>query len=541
MEIGLSNDIPTYAGGLGVLAGDVIRTSADLQLPLVAVTLVCKNGYCKQRILNRDIVSRPIEWDPSKHLALQQPTVNVVLQGRDVNVKAWTCEVKGRTGGVVQTLFLDTNSVENDPNDREITSFLYGGDQKYRLKQEMILGIGGVKMLDALGYRVRKYHMNEGHCAFVALELLRRHGMRADEVRDLCAFTMHTPVEYGHDKFPYEVVKEVVGNYVPFDVLQTFGGCDEFNLTLLGLSLSGYINGVGKKHKDVSKRMFSSHKINTITNGVHSYTWTCESMRKLFDQYLPGWANDPALLARVDIIPDEAIWQAHKSAKTQLIDYVNEMTASDLDYDTFTIGFARRATAYKRANLIFSDLEQLKRVNEKGRMQLIFSGKAHIRDESGRMIIQEILDSIDKLSGEIKVVYLEDYDMEIASKLVSGVDVWLNTPLPPFEASGTSGMKAAHNGVINFSVLDGWWIEGWIENVTGWAIGPRPEKVVSNEDRWRREIDDLYHKLGYVIIPQFYGARKDWIVMMKNSIGKLAYYFNSHRMMLHYVLEAYFR
>jgi starch phosphorylase len=310
-------------------------------------------------------------------------------------------------------------------------------------------------------------------------------------------------------------------------------------MTLLALNLSNYVNGVAKKHKMTSREMFPSYEIHAITNGVHSYTWTCESFKRLYDKYLPGWAYEPEMLLRAEIIPDDEVWQAHMEAKKALIDYVNTMANISMDYNTLTIGFARRATEYKRHALIFSNMGRLKKVNNKGKIQLIFAGKAHPRDETGKKLIEQIFSYKEILKDDIKIAYLENYDMNLAAKMVSGADVWLNTPLPPMEASGTSGMKAAHNGVINFSVLDGWWIEGWIEGVTGWAIGPTPEEHVSTDERKTKELDDLYGKLEYVIIPMYYKQRDEWIWMMKNSIGKIACYFNSHRMMHRYVTEAY--
>ncbi|MEM2935946.1 MAG: alpha-glucan family phosphorylase, partial [Candidatus Bathyarchaeia archaeon] len=452
----------------------------------------------------------------------------------------WLYKVRSITGGEIPVLFLDTDVKRNAPEDREITFYLYGGDERYRLKQEIVLGIGGVRMLDALGFKIRRYHMNEGHSSLLALELLRRHEMDVDKVRDLCIFTTHTPVEAGHDNFPYEVVEEIMGEFVPLETLKKLGGHGRLNMTRLALNLSKYINGVAKRHRDSSRGMFPGYAIHAITNGIHPYTWTCKSFRKIYDKYLPGWANEPELLVRVDIIPDEEIWQAHREAKKVLIDHINKTTNVDMDYDTLTVGFARRATGYKRANLIFSDLEKLKKVNRKGKIQIVLAGKAHPKDETGKRIIQEVFNYIEKLKNEIKIVYLENYDISLAVKLIPGVDVWLNTPLPPLEASGTSGMKAAYNGVMNFSVLDGWWVEGWVEGVTGWAIGPRPDEELSDEERKIRELDDLYNKLEYIIVPMFYQRRDDWLRMMKNSIGKIAYYFNSHRMMLRYVTEAYF-
>ena len=540
MEIGLVNEIPTYSGGLGVLAGDTIKSSADLKLPLVAVTLLSKRGYFRQEITEEGKqIEHPVEWEPSKIMELLPTETKVQIQKREVSIKAWLYNVQSLTGGVVPILFLDTDVEGNLPEDKEITSFLYGGDERYRLKQEIVLGIGGARMLEALGLSIRKYHMNEGHSSLLTLELLKRYRMDIDRVRELCIFTTHTPVEAGHDKFSYDLVQEIMGEIVPLEVLKKFGGRDKLNMTRLALNLSKFINGVAKRHRDVSNELFPGYEIHSITNGIHSYTWTCESFRTLYDKYLPGWANEPELLVRVGGIPDEEIWHAHMEAKRVLIDYVNKVTNIGMDYDTLTLGFARRATGYKRANLLFSDLEKLRKINKSGKMQIVFAGKAHPKDESGKRLIQEIFCYIEKLKDQIKIVYLEGYDMGVATKLIPGVDVWLNTPLRPLEASGTSGMKAAHNGVINFSVLDGWWVEGWVEGVTGWAIGPYPDEWLSTEEAKNRELDDLYNKLEYVIIPMFYQKIDDWIKMMENSIGKIAYYFNSHRMMRRYVTEAY--
>ena len=541
MEIGLSNDIHSYNGGLGFLAGDVIRSSADLGIPLVGITLVSKKGHFRQEI-TRDgkQVEHPDPWEPSEHMQLLSTEVKVQIQKRDVYIKPWLYTVKSQTGGgVVSVYFLDTDIEGNNPEDREITSFLYGGDERYRLKQEIVLGIGGVRILDALGLNVRKYHMNEGHSSLLALELLQKNGMDTDKVRSLCVFTTHTPIDAGHDKFSYDLVREVLGDPEALDALKKLGGQERLNMTLFALNLSNYHNGVAKRHRDSSKAMFPGYEIRAITNGVHSYTWTCESFRNLYDKYFPGWANEPYLLVRADGILDEDVWRAHEEAKKVLINYVNNVTKAGMDYNTLTLGFARRATGYKRTDLLFSDLEKLKKANGKGRIQLIFAGKANPKDDSGRKLIEQIFGYMHKLKEEIKIVYLANYDMDLAAKLVSGVDVWLNTPLRPLEASGTSGMKAAHNGVVNFSVLDGWWIEGWIEGVTGWAIGPQPNENVSAEEGRRRELDDLYNKLEYIVVPMFYTRREDWIKMMKNSIGKIAYHFNSHRMMQRYATEAY--
>jgi starch phosphorylase len=539
MEIGIKNEIPTYAGGLGILAGDTIRSAADLKLPLVGVTLISKKGFFRQEITEDGRqIEYPQEWDPSEFMTLLPATVKVKIGKEEVEIGAWLYDYESLTGGVVPVLFLDTDLEGNSLENRQITHYLYGGDERYRLKQEIVLGIGGVRMLEKLGIGIRKYHMNEGHCSLLALELLKKNEMDVERVKELCIFTTHTPIEVAQDKFPYEIVREMFDE-PDIEIMKRFGGQDRLNMTLFALNMTNYVNGVAKKHKETFSGIFPSYGINAITNGVHSYTWTCESFRKLYDKYIPGWANEPELLVRVENIPNEEIWDAHMKAKKKLIDNINQKTNVCMDYDTLTIGFARRATGYKRANFLFSDIERLRKVNKKGKIQVIFAGKAHPRDDSGKKIIEEIFGYIKRLKDEIKIVYLPNYDMALAHKLISGVDVWLNTPQRPLEASGTSGMKAAHNGVINFSVLDGWWIEGWIEGVTGWAIGPHPDEQLSPWDTYVREKDDLYNKLEYVIIPMFYHRRDEWIEMMKNSIGKIAYYFNSHRMMLRYVTEAY--
>src|SRR3972149_4397760 len=544
MEIGISNNIPTYSGGLGVLAGDTIKSGADLKIPLVAVTLLSKKGYFRQDIdSDGRQIEYPIDWDPSKFLIRLSRKISVQIEGRDVYIQAWRYNVQSVTGGKVDVIYLDTDVGENTKEDREITAFLYGGDDRYRLKQEIVLGIGGVRMLYALGFHIKKYHMNEGHAGLLTLELLLMHKRDiesvwderwiwdVDTVKELCVFTTHTPIEAGHDRFSYDLVKKVLGEIIPLEQMKKLGGENHLNMTLLALNLSNYVNGVAKKHGEVSKALFPGYEINAITNGVHSFTWTCEGMKQLYDKYIHGWANEPELFVRSEVIPDFELWEAHLQAKNILVGYVKESAGIDINVDVLTIGFARRFTSYKRADLIFSNLDRLLKICEKGEFQILYAGKAHPKDTPGKDIIKKIIELSKKVNDKIKIVFLKDYNIEMALKLVSGVDVWLNTPLRPREASGTSGMKAAHNGVINFSVLDGWWIEGWVEGIRGWSIGPHSDEPVSFEERSSRELDDLYNKLEYVIVPMFYTKRDEWIKTMKNSIGKIAYYFNSHRMM----------
>jgi starch phosphorylase len=553
MEIGLRDDMPTYSGGLGVLAGDTVRSAADLNLPFVAVTLISRKGYFRQEIDRKGRQTEfPAIWDPSRYMASSPEKVDIAIEGRTVSIRSWIHFAESLRGGNVPVVFLDTDLPENSPQDRVLTDYLYGGDETYRMKQEMVLGIGGVRMLKKLGFIIKKYHMNEGHAAFLTLELLHEYKKDIEEVwdesyiwdtetvKDLCVFTTHTPVEAGHDKFSYDLYDRLFNDYFPVDILRRLAGSEHINMTLLGFNLSQYVNGVAKKHGEVSQDMFPGYRINAITNGVHSFTWTTGSFRKIYDKYLPGWANEPEIFVRVGIIPDEEIWAAHREAKKELIDLVNSLSDGEMDYETLTIGYGRRMTAYKRADLLFTDIDRLKRIGG-GKIQVIYSGKAHPKDSQGKQIIENIFSYKRKLRGKIKLAFIENYNMETALKLVSGVDLWLNTPFRPLEASGTSGMKAAHNGVINFSVLDGWWIEGHIEGFTGWAIGPPPGKIGPDNNINEIDSNDLYEKLEKIVIPTYYNDRKTWIRMMQNAIGKNAYYFNSHRMMRRYVTEAYIR
>ncbi|HMK59818.1 MAG TPA: alpha-glucan family phosphorylase [Dissulfurispiraceae bacterium] len=551
MEIGLKNEIKTYSGGLGILAGDTIKSAADLRLPMVAVSILTKKGYFRQEL---DPFGRqkelPDDWKPSDFMVRLAERITVGISSRDVQIAPWLYVVESATGGKLPVIFLDTDLPENAPEDRELTLHLYGGDSEYRLKQEIILGIGGTRILEQLGFEIKKYHMNEGHSSLLTLELLKRFKRNIedvwderlvwdiDKVRSLCVFTTHTPVEAGHDKFSYELAEKIItdSEVVPMHVIKEFSGHKALNMTILGINLSNYINGVAKKHGEVSKGMFPGYEIHAITNGVHSFTWTCDSFKRLYDKYLPGWANEPEIFVRVGRIPDEELWGAHMEAKKNLIDFVNRETQAGMNYDTLTIGFARRATAYKRADLLLSDPEKLARIGE-GRIQVIYAGKAHPRDETGKDLIQQIIKIGERLKDRIKIVFIQNYNMDVALKIISGVDIWLNTPMRPHEASGTSGMKATHNGVPNFSVLDGWWIEGHIENYTGWAIGPSPDVPADPA----RDADDLYYKLESTIIPTFYADKKIWARIMANAIGKNAYYFNTHRMMRLYVTEAYIR
>lgn len=553
MEIGLKAEIPTYSGGLGVLAGDTIKSAADLKLPMVAVTLLYRKGYFEQHF-NSDGWQQEseIQWKPEKHMELLPTKTLVTIGRRDVKLQAWLYRVKSPTGGVVPILFLDTDIPGNHDEDRGITHHLYGGDLDYRLKQEIVLGLGGARILKALSFDIKRYHMNEGHAALLTLELLNdtklpledtwdeRNSWNTKQVVEQCVFTTHTPVKAGHDCFPYSLVEKLMPEEVSIDLLKDLAGKDELNMTMLAMNLSRFINGVAKRHGEVSQSMFPGFEIHAITNGIHPFTWCSPYFVELFDRYLPGWANEPELLVRVDNIPDEEIWDTHCGAKALFFQYIKEKTGVELDPEILTIGFARRAATYKRGDLIFNNMEKLLEIGE-GKLQFIFGGKAHPQDEDGKRVIQRIIQQVEKMKGKIDLVYLENYNMDVASRFIPGVDIWLNNPMRPLEASGTSGMKAALNGVPNFSVLDGWWIEGHIEGVTGWSIGPPPTEIDQEVGRADEDLDDMYHKLSEVIIPLYYEDRSGWIKVMKNAIGKNAYYFNTHVMMRRYVTEAYFR
>jgi len=576
MEIGLEASMPTYSGGLGVLAGDTIRAAADLNVPMVAVTLLHRKGYFYQRLdANGWQREEPVEWVVEDFLEEMPQRVAVTIEGRTVQLRSWKYEVHGVGGFQVPVYFLDADLPENSEWDRTLTHFLYGGDQYYRLCQEVILGIGGVRMLRALGYKnIERFHMNEGHASLLTLELLDEEAKKAgrksvtrddiEAVREKCVFTTHTPVPAGHDQFPMDLVGRVLGPREDFfDLKDVFcvdlvkhvlGLRQEFsdmkailysgnrvNLTYLALNLSRYINGVAKKHGEISKLMFAGYAIDAITNGVHAATWAAEPFQELYDRYIPGWKQDNFSLRYALSIPKQEVWQAHTQAKRQLILYVNRETNVGMDVDVLTIGFARRATTYKRGDLLFQDIERLKSISSKaGLFQVIYAGKAHPQDQGGKELIQRVFQAKEALKKDIKVAYLENYDMELGKMLTSGVDLWLNTPQPPLEASGTSGMKAALNGVPSLSVLDGWWIEGHIEGVTGWSIGENRRGIGESSDRSQDALS-LYDKLEQEIIPMFYQDRDRFLDVMRHSIALNGSFFNTHRMVQEYVLKAYFR
>jgi starch phosphorylase len=550
MEVALENHIPTYSGGLGVLAGDTLRSAADLGLPFVGVTLLHRQGYFFQRL---DAAGRqheePVVWREDDHLESLDATCTVEVEGRSVTVRAWRYRVAGATAFSVPVVLLDTDVPGNDAWDRRLTDHLYGGDERYRLCQEVVLGAGGVRMLRALGYAdIARFHMNEGHSSLLALELFAEELQRSPHDRDAaiertkrrCVFTTHTPVPAGHDRFSFDLALAVLGD-ARVKTLQALGCCDtELNMTYVALTLSHYVNGVSKRHGEVSHSMFPNYPIGSITNGVHSTTWTAPSFAALYDRHMPGWRNDSFALRYAISIPLDEIRQAHRESKQRLIEAINTVTNAGFDRDVFTVGFARRATAYKRPDLLFHDVERLRDIARRhGGLQLAFAGKAHPRDEAGKALIQHIVQWATDLSPEVRIAYLPNYDLAIAVLLVSGVDVWLNTPRPPHEASGTSGMKAAHNGVPSLSVLDGWWLEGFVEGITGWAIGPQAGAGVQRTDA--DDAADLYRTLDAKILALYRQDGEAWSRLMRSTIAFNASFFNTQRMLQQYVAMAYAR
>jgi starch phosphorylase len=553
MEIALRSEVATYSGGLGILAGDTVRSMADLKVPFVAVTLLHRKGYFYQKLDAAGTqTEEPEEWVVPDFLHEMKERAGVRLESRSVQVRAWKYEVVGQGGFPVPVYFLDTDLPENTPEDRTLTHYLYGGDARYRLCQEAILGIGGVRMLRALGHgTIARFHMNEGHASLLAVELLeeraRHRGTTTATAEDIqavkekCVFTTHTPVPAGHDQFPLDLVARVLGPLEVFAHRDTFCQDGVLNMTFLALNLSHYVNGVAKRHQEISQHMFSRYKIDAITNGVHAATWTASSFQQLFDRHIPGWREDNFSLRYALSISRSEVWEAHLSAKRELLHCVNRQTNAGMDTDVFTLGFARRATPYKRADLLFEDRQCLRGLAAQvGPLQVVYAGKAHPQDRDGKELIHKIFQMKEELRRDVKIVYLPNYDMDLGRLITAGVDLWLNTPQPPMEASGTSGMKAALNGVPSLSVLDGWWFEGSIEGITGWAIGNDAHDLQAQPDR-SGDAQRLYQQLGEVILPLFYQQRDRFIDVMRHAIALNGSFFNTQRMAQQYVLNAYFR
>jgi len=596
MEYGLHESFPMYSGGLGILAGDHLKSASDLGIPLIAVGLLYKKGYFIQKLnseglqesifLDYDFSDFPIT--PAKDANGDEIYVDVEMLGRKVFAKVWQVKV-----GRVSLYLLDTNLMQNDPEDREVTSTLYGGDIEMRIKQEILIGIGGVKAVRKLGYNPAVWHMNEGHAAFLGLErireLVQEHGLTFQEaietVRAGNVFTTHTPVPAGNDVFSISLIDKYFGDFWPnlgasrqdflnLGLDKQPNGEELFSMTILALKLSGRSNGVSRLHGEVSRKLWNhvwpgiewlEVPINYVTNGVHINTWLNPKLQESLKQYLgTDWMSkidDPELWNKIDNIPDDELWKAHQEIKKELIEYVRKSikaqrsrhgeTVEQLeevnkigDEKALTIGFARRFATYKRADLIFSDEERLKKIlNDPDKpVQLIFAGKAHPADKPGQEIIKKIYEYSRKPEFQNKIIILENYDMDMAKHLVSGVDIWLNNPRRPREASGTSGEKAGMNGAINFSVLDGWWVEGY-NGKNGWAIGDNRDY---DDLKLQDKIDSvsIYNQLEKQIVPMYYekeesGISKEWVSRMKESIKSVTSFFNTSRMLKEYTQKLY--
>ncbi|MBI2909101.1 MAG: alpha-glucan family phosphorylase [Chloroflexi bacterium] len=549
MEVAVNPAIPTYSGGLGMLAGDSLRAAADLSIPMVGISLLHRKGYFRQHLDAWGNQSEsPAVWSPEDLLHPLPNRASVSIEGRDVQIRAWRYLIRGLSGHAIPIYFLDTALPENSPWDQTLTDNLYGGDDHYRFCQEVILGLGGYAMLREIGCaEVYTYHMNEGHSALLSLALLeerhRTNGLKQvtvadrEAVRQRCVFTTHTPVPAGIDKFPYYMVRGVLGEE-PTAVLNSIECFYEgsLNMTNLALLFSRYINGVSMRHEEISRGMFPNYPISSITNGVHALTWTSQPFQQLFDRHIPQWCRDNLYLRYAISIPLDEIKEAHAQSKQRLLAEVQKRTGVALSPQAMTMGFARRAAEYKRADLLFSDLERLKRIaSQVGPIQIIYGGKAHPRDEGGKEAIRRVFQAAAALGDAVPVLYLEEYDMALAKHLCAGVDLWLNTPLKPDEASGTSGMKASLNGVPSLSVLDGWWVEGHVEGFTGWSVG----NAWGSESDPSKEIASLYDKLEYVILPMFYERPQAYAEVMRSSIALNGSFYNAQRMMFQYMENAY--
>ena len=545
MEIALSKELPTYSGGLGMLAGDTLRSAADTGAPMVAVSLAHRCGYFRQHLDTQGQQTESnVPWFPETRLPEASATITLTLQDRELTVRAWRFDVVGVTGHILPVFLLDTDVEGNDPWDRRLTDHLYGGDTYYRLCQEAVLGLGGIHLLHALGCRPQVCHMNEGHAALLTIGLMEDHlagvplrdakETDAAFVREHCVFTTHTPVPAGHDQFGLDQMYRVLG-HERASAIERFGCLHNglMNMTYLALRFSRFVNGVAMQHGKVSQQMFPEYRVHSITNGVHAATWVSPDFQKLLDKEIPAWRHDNQYLRSVYGIEPSILEQTHQLGQQRLFATVKERTGLELDPEVLTLGFARRVATYKRANLLFHDAERLHAIAERlGGLQILYAGKAHPADNAGKALIRDVFAAAGRLNdSKLRILYLENYDWELGEQLTGGVDVWLNTPLRPYEASGTSGMKAALNGVPSLSVLDGWWIEGCAENITGWAVEDLDDEA--------QEAEALYTKLEHSVAPLF-ADKKAWSRLRQHCIAMNGTFFNTHRMLGQYVANAYF-
>ena len=535
-EIGLWSELHTYSGGLGVLAGDHVKSAADAGIPLVGVTLLYHQGYARQHIDDAGIQTETFpEVDMNRLLSKTDIVIELELDGKPLFAYVWVAEVLGQSGHMVPVYFMDTRHPENATEHQELSSRLYGGDDGVRIRQEYVLGVGGVQLFDHLEIELSGLHLNEGHCTFAMLELLKR-GWSREQLAQRSLFTTHTPVPAGHDRFDWPLVEDVIGDLLPTDAKELVRSAGDpehgarCSMSHLAVSLSTTVNAVSKLNADVAMTMFDQN-IQPITNGVHHITWTSPVMASLLDKHLADWRIQPESISNAETLPTEDLLEARSNARKQLHDYVQSTTGVELFSDRLTIGFARRFATYKRANLVFKDLERLRAIGA-GKIQFVFSGKAHPRDQGGKQLIRDIFESAHQIADEIPVAFIENYDMHTGLMMTSGVDIWLNNPIRPMEASGTSGMKAAMNGVPNCSILDGWWPEACLHGVNGWAIGNAEDD--RDDDR---DAENIYNVLQHDVIPLWEQEGDGWAEMMKASIAASAG-FTGQRMIQDY-LEFY--
>ena len=549
MECAVDSRIPTYSGGLGILAGDTLQSFADLDVPAVGITLLWKNGFIEQKLSNAGAQLDSVqEWDIEKYMQPVNAKIKIPLGDKDITIIAYKYTIESTKGdNEIDVYFLSPDCPENDDETRKICDRLYIEGGLTRLKQEIILGIGGYEMLKAIKFKPFLYHINESHSAFLIASLMKDIN-DLSRVKSRVVFTTHTPIPAAFDKFEMKDVASMLSRYCDKQVLyeiyqEKLEDNDELNLSWLAIKNAKNVVAVSRKHKFVSESIFEGYKIKYVTNGIHHVKWASPHHKMLYAKYLKGWEEDPDLLRGAACIPDSEFAQAHILSKEILIEMINSENDASFIPENFTIAMAKRVTHYKRNNLILTNPDKLIEIAErKGNIQIVFAGKAHPADPDGKFIIKSIHDSTQYIlskTKKIKIAFLENYNIHMANMILSGVDLWLNNPVRPLEASGTSGMKASLNGVPNFSVLDGWWLEACMEGINGWGIGPRPAWSDLSYSSDMQDLNDIYGKLEFNILDLYYKNFADYLKIMKMAVSSIAPYFNTHRMVSEYVTELY--
>ncbi len=549
MECAVDSRIPTYSGGLGILAGDTLQSFADLEVPAVCITLLWKNGFTNQKLSNDGTQLDSVqEWDVERYMQPTNIKIKMPLGDKDITITAYKYTIESTKGdSEIDAYFLTPDVPENDPETRKICDRLYIEGGLTRLKQEIILGIGGYEMLKAIKYKPFLYHINESHSAFLIASLMKDMN-DLNRVKSRVVFTTHTPVPAAFDKFAMKDVAGMLGRYcdkqVLYDIYQEkLEDNDELNLSWLAIKNAKNVVAVSRKHKFVSEQIFEGYRLKYVTNGIHHIKWASAHHKMLYAKYINGWEDDPDLLRGAACIPDNEFAQAHILSKETLVEMVNSESDASFIPENFTIAMAKRITHYKRNNLILSNPNKLIEIAEnKGNIQIIFAGKAHPADPDGLAMIKSIHNASQYIASKtkkIKIAFLENYNIHKADIILAGVDLWLNNPVRPLEASGTSGMKASLNGVPNFSVLDGWWLEACMEGINGWGIGPRPAWTDLSYSDDVQDLNDIYGKLEFNILDLYYKNFSDYLKIMKMAVSTIAPHFNTHRMVSEYVTDLY--